>query len=313
MVSLAENNNGNHGGAGGGYFFRDSDEVHPPNQAYDIPTNNRTAVPHPRRPAIRQTQGGHNRHTSRNSLESTSNSLQPNPIKFKHIYTGYFTMIEIIIILIYVVSCYVDVIMFDTEEENDENEVNNIIEIDKFCLYSIIHIILWCIIGVFDRLVQWQHQNIRRRGHLMFYVRLRNIRRIPYSVISTGNATLVLLFATRKQIETGISFTIFKFNYCLLILVGVELVIMLPILMYYVIITMRFNCKKPSPDAAVSSTTQSVLPFSSPPPDLGFNPDTDTQNVEELLDKQADMIRYLQFHNANLGRKIMELQNQSRH
>lgn len=34
----------------------------------------------------------------------------------------------------------------------------------------------------------------------------------------------------------------------------------------------------------------------------------DGEELDELLERQADMIRYLQQHNASLGRRIMELQ-----
>ena len=304
MVSLGDSLKGNTE-----YFFRENEGNKPsPAQPYDVPTNNRSAQP---RPAIRQPSSQSTRNTTRTNLESHSNSLMPNtnPIKFRHIFTCYFTMAEMIIIIGYVISCYIDILIFDTES----NEEDNIVNIDKFSIYSIVHIILWCLVGVFDRLIQWQHQIMRRRGYLRFYIKLRNIRRIPFGVFSTGNATLVLLFATRNQLEAAIQYTVFKFDYFILILIGMELLLTFPILFYYIIITMRFNCKKPSPDAAVSTSSQSVLPFSSPPPDLGFTTDTETHNVEELLDKQADMIRYLQFHNANLGRKIMELQNQNKH
>ena len=299
MVSLGDSQKGNTG-----YFFRENEGIKPaPEQSYDVPTNNRTAQP---KPAIRQPTNQSTRHVTRTTLESHSNSLMPNtnPIKFKHIFTCYFTMAEIVIIIGYVISCYLDIIVFDTESNEEDN---NIISIDKFSIYSIVHIILWCLVGVFDRLIQWQHQIMRRRGYLIFYIRLRNIRRVPFGVFSTGNATLVLLFATRNQLEAAIENTVFNFDYFILILIGLELILTFPVLFYYIALTMRFNCKRPSPDAAVNTSNQSVLPFSSPPPDLGFTTDTDTHNVEELLDKQADMIRYLQFHNANLGRKIMEL------
>ena len=37
-------------------------------------------------------------------------------------------------------------------------------------------------------------------------------------------------------------------------------------------------------------------------------PYRDGEDLDELLERQADMIRYLQQHNANLGRRILELQ-----
>ena len=35
------------------------------------------------------------------------------------------------------------------------------------------------------------------------------------------------------------------------------------------------------------------------------------EDVDELLERQADMIRYLQQHTASLGRRIMELQSRT--
>ena len=35
----------------------------------------------------------------------------------------------------------------------------------------------------------------------------------------------------------------------------------------------------------------------------------DGEDIDELLERQSDMIRYLQQHNASLGRRIMELQS----
>ena len=40
-------------------------------------------------------------------------------------------------------------------------------------------------------------------------------------------------------------------------------------------------------------------------------PPRDGEDLDELLERQADMIRYLQQHNANLGRRILELQAQA--
>ncbi len=44
---------------------------------------------------------------------------------------------------------------------------------------------------------------------------------------------------------------------------------------------------------------------------LSCFPFRDGEDLDELLERQADMIRYLQQHNANLGRRILELQSQT--
>jgi len=68
-----------------------------------------------------------------------------------------------------------------------------------------------------------------------------------------------------------------------------------------------FNCARQAPDvihdnySGPESTTASVSV-------VGFR---DGEDLDELLERQADMIRYLQQHNANLGRRILELQAQA--
>jgi len=46
-------------------------------------------------------------------------------------------------------------------------------------------------------------------------------------------------------------------------------------------------------------------------PSLFPLPLRDGEDLDELLEHQADMIRYLQQHNANLSRRILELQAQA--
>jgi len=52
--------------------------------------------------------------------------------------------------------------------------------------FCIGHTVLWVVISVMDRLIQWRHRIIRKRGYLMFYRKMRNIRRVPFVVVSTG-------------------------------------------------------------------------------------------------------------------------------
>ena len=58
---------------------------------------------------------------------------------------------------------------------------------DKLVAYFCIgHAILWVCITVLDRIVQWRHQIIRKRGYLTFYRKMRNIRRVPFVLVSTS-------------------------------------------------------------------------------------------------------------------------------
>ena len=39
------------------------------------------------------------------------------------------------------------------------------------------------------RIVQWRHQVLRRKGYLKFYRNMRNVRRVPFIVVSIGKTT----------------------------------------------------------------------------------------------------------------------------
>lgn len=222
---------------------------------------------------------------------------------FKSIWTGYISMIELAILVLYTVACFIDVLGLEATYHFEYTVFNN-----KISFYSLLHVFLWFLVLIFDRIVQHSHQKIRRRGYLKLYLRLRNIRRIPFTVYSFGIAFLLLIFTLERQLTSYLNDTAFSFDYLIVIVAGCEVIISSFALMYYILITLKFNCNKPIPDT-IGNDSDMVVPFLSPPPDIGFSRDDETENVEELLDKQADMIRYLKAHNANLGRKIIELQN----
>lgn len=64
----------------------------------------------------------------------------------------------------------------------------------RVCMY-IVAPFLWrdctCTMWGFNvcRIVQWRHQVLRRKGYLKFYRRMRNVRRVPFIVVSIGKAT----------------------------------------------------------------------------------------------------------------------------
>lgn len=85
-----------------------------------------------------------------------------------------------------------------------------------------------------------------------------------------------------------------------------------------------FNCRRPSPDVIQETSSVSNSPTATLTT-VGFRLAThfliklvvaylsfrDGEDLDELLERQADMIRYLQQHNASLGRRIMELQSRT--
>lgn len=181
---------------------------------------------------------------------------------------------------------------------------------DKMVAYfCMIHVAVWVMVGLFDRVVQWRHQVLRRKGYLKFYRKMRNVRRVPFIIVSLSNAAQLLYVSILYYFHIGQ-----KDNYhglfpvdVLYIIVGLEALITLPCLAYYIVRAVSFNYARLPPDVIQETYSGPESPTTSVTA-VGFR---DGEDLDELLERQADMIRYLQQHNANLGRRILELQAQS--
>ncbi|XP_065179584.1 transmembrane protein 192-like [Sycon ciliatum] len=172
-----------------------------------------------------------------------------------------------------------------------------------FPFYVVMHAVLWLVVAASDRVVQIFHQQVRRRGYLDFYRRNRLLRRMPFVVLSAGNAVLLVLTQFKNCTTTDCSFSGMKWMEVLLILVSSEMLIALPCQVYYLVRVFKFNYSRPAPDVEEDLS----LPYSTPWVDGGTEGDIGLREgdyLDEVLEKQADMIRYLQQHNANLARRI---------
>lgn len=283
MVSLGNTAPGNRSGA---YFFEDNDSDD--NSVSDISP----LIHHP--------------------------TTHSSPSQHTHLITGYLSAVEVIVLILFAGSLvgltaghheigsahglYAEA----TTASSCPNNPDRIVA--YFCM---IHVLVWAIVGVFDRVIQWRHQALRRKGYLKFYRKMRNIRRLPFIFVSLINAVILLfisllyIFSVREEQE------IFKKRLhsvdFLYIIVGLELILTLPCLIYYIVRATQFNCAQQAPDVIQDTYSGSTSPTNSVTA-VGFR---DGEDLDELLERQADMIRYLQQHNANLGRRILELQSQA--
>ncbi|CAF1648863.1 unnamed protein product, partial [Didymodactylos carnosus] len=79
-------------------------------------------------------------------------------------------------------------------------------------------------------------------------------------------------------------------------------------------ITIKFNSQRARPDATQEDLSASFITTQTSASEIGFRDETYTESV---LEKQADMIRYLRERNVYLGRLVMQykqdLDSRSRH
>lgn len=64
-----------------------------------------------------------------------------------------------------------------------------------FSFLILLHVGLWVIIFICDRVLQFQHHQSQAKGYLEFFRETKELRRIPHSVLSLGNAVLLVLYA----------------------------------------------------------------------------------------------------------------------
>ena len=128
--------------------------------------------------------------------------------------------------------------------------------------FSMVHVGIWIIVGIFDRyniiantayltadfqlgvvcfcyyyrIVQWRHQTLRRKGYLKFYRRMRNVRRVPFIIVSISNAALLFYvsFLYFKDIQQNQSFHKMHPVVLLYVIIGCEMIITVPCLVYYI-------------------------------------------------------------------------------
>jgi len=171
---------------------------------------------------------------------------------------------------------------------------------EPFALLTVLHVIVWLFTFVYDRYLYYNHNALRKYGYLMFYTKTKEIRRIPIMVFSLGNATLLLIVAfLSNHVQTGWLTLIRVFQ----IVVSIEVLICIISTAVYISYICTFNGESSLPDV-YNQDILGGLNENNVPLEAGFR---DTECLDDILERQSEMIRYLQQHNANLSKHIVEL------
>ncbi|XP_033227882.1 transmembrane protein 192 isoform X2 [Belonocnema kinseyi] len=193
-------------------------------------------------------------------------------------------------------------------------------EEDKCETYFILlylHCTYWLIIMLTDHFLKARHHHLRISGYLDFYQSTYQHIRTPLFIGSLWNTFYLLLAVVlhqthkldyEKYCSSSEWFT--PLNYIVL-LTTLEVLIIVPVYVNYIKRVHRFNILKPPPDVTreewVTSFTQDSYAAGS---EIGYH--QRGSHVAELLEKQADLIRYLRDHNVKLSHRMMLLASQRR-
>ncbi|XP_017890241.1 transmembrane protein 192 isoform X2 [Ceratina calcarata] len=184
---------------------------------------------------------------------------------------------------------------------------------DTYFIYLYLHCAYWMIIMLVDHLLKARHYKLRIYGYFDFYQSTYQQIRAPLFIASLW-ITCYLLLAVILHHTHKVNYEQYcrasewftPLNYILL-LTTVEVLIIVPVYINYIKRVMRFNRYRPQPDVIreewLSSYTQES--YSGSNDVVGYR--ERQSNVEDLLEKQADLIRYLRDHNAKLNHRLLLL------
>ncbi len=93
-----------------------------------------------------------------------------------------------------------------------------------------------CSVVVMYRVIQWRHQVLRRKGYLKFYRQMKNVRRVPFIIVSVCNAALLMYVSLLYffGVSQASSLRGMRPVVALYFLVGLEMLFTLPCLVYYI-------------------------------------------------------------------------------
>ncbi|XP_051900587.1 transmembrane protein 192 isoform X2 [Pristis pectinata] len=163
-------------------------------------------------------------------------------------------------------------------------------------------VVLWTLHAVFEYYLQAQHSKVRNRGYLALYRSIRHLKHLPLFIHSTGNVVILLVLAVQLSFELkGLSM------YIILGVLTVELFISSVCLFIYTVKITKFNRMKPCPDIQEEERRHRYPNRTNIRSETGFR---DGSNLENLVEKQADLIDYLKMHNVQLSRRLLALISQ---
>lgn len=240
-------------------------------------------------------------------LSMPEHGFEPDStMQFRSVPTIWILLLQLAVQIALVVVLFVGVPtdFFPVDEDTD------------FLFGVMLHVFVFLLVVLVDRYVHYYHRRARFLGHLSFYRSTRSLRKIPFTTLALGNAAILLLVSLWDADEGYAG--VYRIN----VLQGIttlEIIICGPALLLLIVKTWRFNSRAPLPDSpadllpsfdsAVNSGGASLrtLPqhrSSHAGGGIGFS---EEDYLDEVMERQGDMIKYLQQQKETLSLNIVQL------
>uniref|UniRef100_A0A2K5ERF4 Transmembrane protein 192 n=1 Tax=Aotus nancymaae TaxID=37293 RepID=A0A2K5ERF4_AOTNA len=159
-------------------------------------------------------------------------------------------------------------------------------------------VILWILHLLLECYIQHHHSKVRNRGYNLIYRSTRHLKRLALMIHSSGNTVLLLILCMQHSFpEPGRLYLDL-----ILALLALELICSLMCLLIYTVKIRKFNKAKPEPDILEEEKIRAYP--SNITSETGFRT---ISSLEEVVEKQGDIIEYLKRHNALLSKRLLAL------
>lgn len=159
-------------------------------------------------------------------------------------------------------------------------------------------VILWILHFLLERYIQYHHSKVRNRGYNKIYRSTRHLKSLVLMIHSTGSTALLLLLCLQHSFPEPSTL----YLDLILATLALELLCSLTCLLVYTVKIRKFNKAKPQPDVLEEEKIY-AYPINMTS-ETGFRT---LSSLEEIVEKQGDIILYLKRHNALLSRRLLAL------
>lgn len=231
----------------------------------------------------------------------------------KPIRTEFVAVIQMILITLFLLDIFIFPYALVPVLYNDDDKRPNRRSL-SIIIYS--QVTMYLLLVLMERYLHFRHRESLRLGYLEFYRDTQAIKRIPCYTFSAGNA--VILFGVMMTVDfnwvdiaRGGESKYDAIPLIFLQIVGtVESVVAWAVSLHYARKVFKFNKRREQPDVEQEEAVAAAMHPNTHIPDVGFR---DTNYVDNLLEKQADLIHYLKQHTVYLNNLIVRLKNGTAH
>eukprot|EP00095_Tigriopus_kingsejongensis_P011921 maker-scaffold507_size152468-snap-gene-0.39 protein:Tk11921 transcript:maker-scaffold507_size152468-snap-gene-0.39-mRNA-1 annotation:"upf0504 protein" len=186
--------------------------------------------------------------------------------------------------------------------------------LEPFSILVYTHAGHWLIHLVVDQYLKKEHKKSRLRGYIQFYLQTKNIRRTPFYLVSIGNAVLLItVTALHDYCDPDLCpDKMMKVDY-LRGLITLECLVIICLWFNYIINVREFHAQRPLPDVLNNEAMRQMLvDFNSEAgyDDSIFGASMAQDEKDEILEKQAELIRYLRSHIGAQNERLVNLASQ---